>query len=54
MILIQELKSDGRPRKIPPKEVSEEFYARLMKSKVGKKRYKKVTTPKPEKVKDAK
>ncbi len=37
---IQELKTDGRPRNIPPVEVTPEFWEKLKKSKVGAKRYK--------------
>ena len=41
-MLIQELKSNGKPRNVPPLEVSEEFWKKLQASKVGAKRYKKV------------
>ena len=38
---IQELNKAGRPRKdVPPKDVSPQFWERLQKTKVGKKRFK--------------
>lgn len=46
---IQELNKAGRPRKdVPPKEVSPQFWERLQKTKVGRKRYK-VVKDQPEK-----
>jgi len=46
---IQELKQNGKPRNVPPIEVSPEFWERLKRSKVGKKRWRVV---KEEKVKN--
>ena len=46
-VLLQELKENGKPRNIPPVEHPKEFWDKLQKSVVGKKRYK-VVKKKPE------
>jgi len=49
---LQELNVNGRQRNVPPIEVTDAFAAKLLSSKVGRKRFRVVKEAKPEPKKD--